>query len=228
MKVSVIYMFLVFVLKSFGSFSQSQDFKGVFYVKNYVNQKGVENPEVKDIFFKSTKGTFIIKDCEGKISNKESIHLKKAILRANLQVGQIDVCDANDQSQSRVGKHLVPLEVIIENQFQFYYQDGSGNTFKLYGDTLSYTPVTKEMSSSGIYSGGTKKSVVLSENNRILIIRNFRRTIHASPLSPCEGIREKGKIAVSYAQIGEEREYCGAETKRWRRFKKKLNTLLNQ
>jgi hypothetical protein len=228
MKVSVFHMFLVLVLNSFCYFAQPQDLKGVFYVKNYINRKGVENPEVKDIFFKSSKGTFIIKDCEEKISNKESIHLKKAILRANLKVGQIDVCDANGQYQSRVGKYLVPLEVIIENQFQFYYHEGSGNTFKLNGYTLSYTPVTKEMSSSGMYSGGTKKSVVLSENNRILIIRNFRRTIHASPLSPCEGIREKGKIAVSYAQLGEEREYCGVETKRWQRFKKKLNTLLNQ
>jgi hypothetical protein len=150
------------------------------------------------------------------------------MLRANLQTGPIDVCDVNDQSQSRVGKHLIPLEIILENQFSFYFEDGSGNAFKLSGDTLSFIPVAKEMSSSGMYSGGTKKSVVLSENNRIMVIRNFRRTIHSSPLSPCKGIREKGKIAVSYAQLGEEREYCGVETKHWQRFKKKLKDLLNQ
>ncbi|MBM3160107.1 MAG: hypothetical protein FJZ66_02135 [Bacteroidetes bacterium] len=227
MKVSVFHMFLVLVLKSFCYFAQPQDLKGVFYVKNYINRKGVENPEVKDIFFKSSKGTFIIKDCEGKISNKESIHLKKAILRANLQVGPIDVCDVNDQSQSRVGKHLIPLEVIMENEFRFYLQDGSGNAFFLNGDTLSYVPVSKEMSSSGVYSGGEQKTILLSENNRILVTRNFRRTNRSSLLSPCDGIREKGKIAVSYAQLGGDRVYCGSETKQWQRFKKKLNGLLN-
>ena len=228
MKVSCVIICLASFLRAFGSFSQPQDFKGVFYVKNRVNQKGVEILDVKDVFFKSTNGTFILKDCDGKIKNKESIHLKKAILRANLQTGPIDVCDVNDQSQSRVGKHLIPLEIILENQFSFYFEDGSGNAFKLSGDTLSFIPVAKEVSSSGMYSGGTKKSVVLSENNRIMVIRNFRRTIHSSPLRPCEGIREKGKIAVSYAQLGEEREYCGAETKHWQRFKKKLKVLLNQ
>ncbi|MBM3418692.1 MAG: hypothetical protein FJY17_07215 [Bacteroidetes bacterium] len=227
MKASFIYLCLAIVLRANGSFSQLQDFKGVFYVKNHVNQKGVEIPEVKDVFFKSSKGTFIIKDCEEKISNKESIHLKKAILRANLQVGPIDVCDVNDQSQSRVGKHLIPLEVIMENEFRFYLQDGSGNAFFLNGDTLSYVPVSKEMSSSGVYSGGVQKTIVLSENNRILVTRNFRRTNHSSPLTPCDGIREKGKIALSYAQLGGDRVYCGSETKQWQRFKKKLNGLLN-
>jgi len=227
MKASFIYLCLAIVLRANGSFSQLQDFKGVFYVKNYVNQKGTEIAEVKDVFFKSSKGTFIIKDCEEKISNKESIHLKKAILRANLQVGPIDVCDVNDQSQSRVGKHLIPLEVIMENEFRFYLQDGSGNAFFLNGDTLSYVPVSKEMSSSGVYSGGEQKTILLSENNRILVTRNFRRTNRSSLLSPCDGIREKGKIAVSYAQLGGDRVYCGSETKQWQRFKKKLNGLLN-
>jgi hypothetical protein len=78
MKVSCVIICSALFFRAFGSFSQPKDFKGVFYVKNSVNQKGVEIPNVKDVFFKSTNGTFILKDCDGKIKNKESIHLKKS------------------------------------------------------------------------------------------------------------------------------------------------------
>ncbi len=45
----------------------------------------------------------------------------------------------------------------------YSYSDGSANTYKIAPGTLEYIPVKKENSSSGTYSGGTAKTVKLSD-----------------------------------------------------------------
>ena len=45
----------------------------------------------------------------------------------------------------------------------YSYSDGSANTYKVAPGKLEYIPVKKENSSSGTYSGGTAKTVKLSD-----------------------------------------------------------------
>ena len=45
----------------------------------------------------------------------------------------------------------------------YVYSDGSANIYQISPMELRYKPVTKEVSSSGVYSGGTAKRVTLSE-----------------------------------------------------------------
>ena len=47
--------------------------------------------------------------------------------------------------------------------WDYVYSDGSANEYRISPRELQYVPVTKENSSSGFYSGGTEKSVVLSD-----------------------------------------------------------------
>ena len=46
---------------------------------------------------------------------------------------------------------------------EYAYSDGSANTYKIAPGRLEYIPVKKENSSSGAYSGGTAKTVRLSD-----------------------------------------------------------------
>ena len=51
----------------------------------------------------------------------------------------------------------------------YSYSDGSANTYKIAPGKLVYIPVKKENSSSGTYSGGTAKTVKLSDADYRLI-----------------------------------------------------------
>ena len=47
----------------------------------------------------------------------------------------------------------------------YSYSDGSANTYRITPGKLEYIPVKKEHSSSGTYSGGTAKTVKLSDTD---------------------------------------------------------------
>ncbi len=228
MKASLVFLIITYWFCPKDSLAQQQDFKGYFFVKSYVNQKGVEVPEIQDLFFKTPKGTYFVKDCAGITQNKEKLHLKKAIIRGSLMTGLLDDCTTSELNQSRVGQHLVIIDYVVESTFYFSLSDGSGNTLTLKEDKLSYFPVTREMSSSGVYDGGIQKEMTLSSNDRILIMRNFRKTMHATKPILCQGLREKGKVIVSYAQLGEDQDFCCPENKKWQKFIRKTKKQLGQ
>ena len=46
------------------------------------------------------------------------------------------------------------------------YTDGSNNSWEIFGESIEYIPMTKEMSSSGMYSGGEPKTIKI--DNQIL------------------------------------------------------------
>ncbi len=50
------------------------------------------------------------------------------------------------------------------------YLDGSGNAYKITADSISYFPITREMSSSGMYDGGKEahKSITKSDFENLL------------------------------------------------------------
>jgi len=52
----------------------------------------------------------------------------------------------------------------------YTYVDGSGNKYKLANVTLTYTPMTPELSSSGTYSGGDPFTLELDKLDLIKLI----------------------------------------------------------
>jgi len=208
--------------------AQSRDFKGYFFVRNYINQKGVEVDSVKDVFLKTKKGIFFIKDCREILSKSDNLHLKKAIVRGEIQRGELDLCDKNSIQQSRIGEHISLEDLVMESSFSYTLSDGSGNRYSLDGNSLTYLPVSKEMSSSGMYDGGVKKEKVLSENERIMLIRSFRRVLKKTRPVSCENNRPMGSIALRFSQLGEDKNYCCPDSKKWKRFIDRNTILLNQ
>jgi hypothetical protein len=74
----------------------------------------------------------------------------------------------------------------MNKSIQYEYADGSGNRYIITQGTLSYIPVTPEESSSGMYSGGDPKEILLKGNqyNAIrslldnAITKNLSSSIH--------------------------------------------------
>jgi hypothetical protein len=52
---------------------------------------------------------------------------------------------------------------------QYRYSDSSANTWKISSDSVEYIPMTPEMSSSGMYSGGdpVKKQISKADYNKV-------------------------------------------------------------
>jgi hypothetical protein len=198
--------------------AQSIDFKGYFFIQSFRNQKGIENDSIKDVFLKTSKGTFFVKDCNNLLPSTNDLHLKKAIVRGKFEKGPLDNCNDRDIHQSRYGEHIVLEDFVLESNFSYSLSDGSGNRYILEGNVLMYLPVSKEMSSSGMYSGGTKKEKVLSKNERIMLIRNFRKTIKKTRLTLCPDGRPKESLNIRFSQLGEDKEYCCAQSKSWKKF----------
>lgn len=61
----------------------------------------------------------------------------------------------------------------------YFYLDGSANKYELNGTNLEYTPVKKENSSSGEYSGGTPKKVTVTSEEIKLLKAAFDKAIKA-------------------------------------------------
>lgn len=60
---------------------------------------------------------------------------------------------------------------------KYTYIDGSGNTYKLLNSMLSYSPMTKANSSSGLYDGGDPFSKELTKEQLIGLIDVFERAL---------------------------------------------------
>lgn len=71
---------------------------------------------------------------------------------------------------------LMSTSLIAQN---YTYLDGSANKFELNGTNLEYTPVKKENSSSGEYSGGVQKKVTVTSEEINLIKAAFEKAIKA-------------------------------------------------
>lgn len=56
----------------------------------------------------------------------------------------------------------------------YQYADGSGNVYRITHDSLSYSPVKPEFSSSGIYDGGEAKNMALTKDQYTEISTAFK------------------------------------------------------
>lgn len=83
---------------------------------------------------------------------------------------------------------------------QYEYADGSGNRYILTTSSLSYIPVKPEESSSGIYSGGEPKEILLKETQfnsiqALLLNAVSNRSIHMQ-----ERVKMSGLITIVHKE----------------------------
>lgn len=72
---------------------------------------------------------------------------------------------------------LLVMSCSEELPMEFIYADGSGNTYVLKEDILSYNPVKPEMSSSGIYDGGEPVHYTLSPEEKEALLKAARAAL---------------------------------------------------
>jgi hypothetical protein len=96
----------------------------------------------------------------------------------------------------------------MNNTRQYEYGDGSGNRYVLTSSTLSYVPVRVEESSSGTYSGGDPKEILL-KGNQFNSIRELLDKAISKSLSSSIHIEGRAKMSgvISVLDKNERKEY---------------------
>lgn len=81
----------------------------------------------------------------------------------------------------------------------YSYSDGSGNTYVVAADgkkTIEYKPVTPEMSSSGIYSGGDYIKKEISQSQYESIISSLQKAIKNKKIHIKDRVKTSGMITI--------------------------------
>ena len=86
-------------------------------------------------------------------------------------------------------------------KMNYTYADGNGNTYRLMDLSLKYNPIQAKDSSSGTYSGGEKKEVVVTQANREKLMLLFQKAIDNKSIHNAKRTMGSGTI---YFQKGEE------------------------
>jgi hypothetical protein len=97
--------------------------------------------------------------------------------------------------------NLVPSPQITPNQdeYRYEYADGSGNLYLIGADSIDYRPITRAESSSGMYDGGTPRTVKLDSGKYQAISVMLDRALNLKSIQIDNGKmgREKGTGLIS-------------------------------
>ncbi len=85
------------------SYAQSTNYKGYFLVTNFTDKKGRIHDDKHEIFLKTKRGTFFLKDCDKILPPATRLHRKKVLIHGKLQNGDLDNCNYDEDIQSRGG-----------------------------------------------------------------------------------------------------------------------------
>jgi hypothetical protein len=83
---------------------------------------------------------------------------------------------------------------------QYEYADGNGNRYVLTSSSLSYIPVKPEESSSGRYSGGDPKEILLKDDQFNSVQTLLRNAISNSSNHIQNRVKMSGLITVVYKE----------------------------
>ena len=208
---------LIFLCLGLALQAQTQvELKGYFFVENFKNKIN-KTTKIKEYYFRSGGQYYFVKNCESLFKVSPMEHLQKAMIKATLQEGLLDICDKNTLAQSRVGPYITIENVLTDKNFNFTICDQNGNCLVLKNDTLSYLPVAVEQSSSGIYSGGIERIEKIEYNDRIRLIRTFQKTFTKFDKSVFDK-RRKGEIFIQFSTLNGDKMLASKEIKRWQKF----------
>lgn len=90
------------------------------------------------------------------------------------------------------------MEKIKYTMLEFY--DGSNNYYKITQDSIYYQPVTPELSSSGIYSGGEPLQKAISIINFLELYLEFERIFKNKEIHGSKRIKTSGKLRMTASE----------------------------
>ena len=83
------------------------------------------------------------------------------------------------------------------NKMVLEYSDGNGNYYKITKDSISYEPIKREMSSSGIYDGGEGKSNKITEAEFTLIFKEFETIFNNKSIHIPNRMKISGRLRLN-------------------------------
>ena len=110
---------------------------------------------------------------------------------------------------------------------KYFYSDGNGNGYILSGDTLRYNPIDPMHSSSGDYSGGEARDLIIKDEDRKVIIDLLNEAISKPEVH--EDKRRKGTGMITIMQGTEmERYIIRWKTEQQRKIEEALQGILEE
>jgi hypothetical protein len=110
----------------------------------------------------------------------------------------------NTPSTNNTNIQMAPTTTI--NQPTHSYTDGNGNLYTLYTTKLVYSPIKKEMSSSGYYSGGVAKTVNISNEQFTNIAKIITQAINNTNIHIEQRVMGSG-IVTNFIDGAKNRSY---------------------
>ncbi len=83
------------------------------------------------------------------------------------------------------------------------YSDGNGNYYKITVDSIIYVPITKEMSSSGMYNGGEPIEKSIMEKEFTAVKNEFESIFSKKEIHIQHRMKTSGRLAVNKGQDNE-------------------------
>jgi hypothetical protein len=199
---------------------------GMIFANSFINKVGEPNPDIQDYYFHYSGTNYFIKlsECnwEGNISD---FNMKWVKVRGEIRNGLWDTDDPN--VQSRTGNYVVFSDIEVINQpLQILFVDGSANRYEIKRSGLHYDPVSVIESSSGIYSGGTEKTITYGLENFMEIYFLIEEMRNSKDLIITERVMGSGYFKIDFPD--NETEFIVADCQQLTEFKMYLDELLER
>jgi len=200
---------------------------GIITEEIFVDKGGRQHNDIKDFYFlTSDSEDFInVPKCsgiKGKMSDYSYWYVKARVKNFD---GLWDTDDPN--VQSRVGPYLIFDTIVkIDYPVKIIFSDGNANTYKITQSTITYTPVTKEESSSGIYSGGEAKIAGISIEQFADIFIDAESMVSNKSITTDKRQKGTGNINIEFKNSKKNTNFI--ECQSISNFQKSLDVLLNE
>lgn len=200
---------------------------GIITEEIFVDKGGHPHQDIKDYYFLTIKSEDFINvpKCTGineKIGNYTYWYVKARVKNFD---GLWDTDDPN--VQSRVGPYLIFDTIVkIDYPVKIVFSDGNANIYKISQSTVTFTPVTPEQSSSGIYSGGEAKIVSISKEQFADFFIDAESMLTNKSITTDKRQKGMGNIKIEFKNS--KKSAIIVESDELVNFKKSLDVLLDE
>jgi hypothetical protein len=105
------------------------------------------------------------------------------------------------------------------------YSDGNGNYYKITVDSIIYDPITKEMSSSGMYDGGEPVEKSITEKEFLAVKNEFEAIFNKKEIHIQHRMKTSGRLTINEGQ-GAEKQIIIKHSEEQEKLEKLLKSLL--
>lgn len=106
------------------------------------------------------------------------------------------------------------------------YSDGNGNYYKITRDSIIYKPITKEMSSSGLYDGGEPAQKSITKDGFEKVYDEFEIIFKETSIHIKNRMKTSGHLVIDRGR-GNERKVIIKSSEEQKKLEKLLKSLLS-